>query len=79
MITLYQFMHGLAAYKDIEDAVLGSRMFLYHLSGPVLNSFENSHFWYSKLHWAGYNNLIGGMGRQYFLHKPRCIMIFINY
>ena len=66
MTTLYQFKHGIATHKDIEEALLCSRIFL---SGPVVNiklSLKLCHF---EATLGGYNNLIGGMGWQYFLHN----------
>ena len=36
MTTPYQLKHGLAAHKNIEEARLNSRMFLYHYHGLLL-------------------------------------------
>ena len=53
MITLYQFKHGLAAHKDIEEALLCSYIIMracYEIKLAL------------KLKTLGdYNNLIGGM------------------
>ena len=37
MKTLYQFKHGVAAHKDIEEALFLSRMFVYHYQGLFMN------------------------------------------
>ena len=75
MITLYQFKHGLAAHKDIEEALLCSRMFQFIIRNIKL-ALKLCH---SKQNWVGYNNLIGGMGWQIFFYITNyrcCIMIF---
>ena len=51
------------------------------LSGPVMIiklALKLCHF-YILRNIGGYNNLSGGMGRQFFYTNYRRIMIFINY
>ena len=64
MITLYQFKHGLAAHKDIEEAFFKFKSV--PISGPVMNIKLALKLILSNIGWL---QLIGGMGRQYFLHN----------